>query len=177
MLAARRSFDSALEPAQRSAFEEALADALGDSLASAQIIGGYAPFGGEISPAVALARAEQEATIAYPAFDMRDSCFQYFAGALTEKGPWGMLQPPLDGPEVTPDLILVPLVAIDGRGTRIGRGKGHYDRVLATLAPLGATMIGVGWANQRLDIIIPPDEWDIPLHGFASPKGLEMFAP
>jgi 5-formyltetrahydrofolate cyclo-ligase len=39
----------------------------------------------------------------------------------------------------------------------------------------GARLIGVGWAMQRLTETIPADPWDVPLHGFASPDGLEIF--
>ena len=67
---------------------------------------------------------------------------------------------------VEPDLILVPLIAIDGRGTRLGRGKGHYDRALARLRKGGAQLVGVGWPFQRLADEIPADDWDVPLDGF-----------
>ena len=73
--------------------------------------------------------------------------------------------------------MLVPLVAIDGSGTRLGRGKGHYDRALLSLKKNGARLIGVGWAMQRLTEEIPGDAWDVPLDGFASPDGLELFEP
>ena len=86
-----------------------------------------------------------------------------------------MMQPRLTAPVVEPDLILVPLIAIDGRGTRLGRGKGHYDRALARLRKSGARLIGVGWPIQRLADTIPADEWDIPLDAFASPEGVERF--
>ena len=66
-------------------------------------------------------------------------------------------------PAVEPDLILVPLIAIDGRGTRLGRGKGHYDRALVRLKKSKARLIGVGWPLQRLTETIPADEWDVPL--------------
>jgi 5-formyltetrahydrofolate cyclo-ligase len=70
----------------------------------------------------------------------------------------------------------VPLIAIDGRGTRLGRGKGHYDRALIHLKKIGARLVGIGWPVQRLSEAIPADEWDIPLDGFASPDGLEWFS-
>jgi 5-formyltetrahydrofolate cyclo-ligase len=76
---------------------------------------------------------------------------------------------------VQPDLVLVPLIAIDRSGTRLGRGKGHYDRALPSLKKNGARLIGVGWSLQRLSETIPADEWDIGLDGFASPDGLEIF--
>jgi 5-formyltetrahydrofolate cyclo-ligase len=78
---------------------------------------------------------------------------------------------------VEPDVILVPLIAVDARGTRLGRGKGHYDRVLAPLRRKGAKLIGVGWQVQRIDDEIPRDPWDVPMDGFASPDGLERLSP
>ena len=69
----------------------------------------------------------------------------------------------------------MPLIAVDGHGTRLGRGKGHYDRALARLKKGGATLVGIGWGLQRLVETIPSDEWDIPLDAFASPEGLELF--
>jgi 5-formyltetrahydrofolate cyclo-ligase len=86
------------------------------------------------------------------------------------------MQPSRRHPVVDPDLVLVPLIAIDGAGTRLGRGKGHYDRALTRLRKSGARLIGVGWAIQRLTETIPADAWDVPLDGFASPDGLELFS-
>ena len=77
--------------------------------------------------------------------------FRFLAGDPSTGGPFGILQPKQSAPPVEPDLILVPLIAVDGRGTRLGRGKGHYDRVLAPLKRKGARLIGVGWRLQRLD--------------------------
>ena len=86
-----------------------------------------------------------------------------------------MMQPTLTAPVVEPDLILVPLLAIDGTGTRLGRGKGHYDRALSRLKTSGARLVGVGWPLQRLSAQIPADAWDVPLQAFASPDGVEWF--
>ena len=76
---------------------------------------------------------------------------------------------------VEPDLVLVPLIAVDPAGARLGRGKGHYDRVLGKLKRSGARLIGVGWRIQRLEDTVPADPWDVPLDAFASPEGLEWF--
>jgi 5-formyltetrahydrofolate cyclo-ligase len=75
---------------------------------------------------------------------------------------------------VEPDLILVPLIAIDSTGARLGRGKGHYDRVLGRLKRQGARLIGLGWPVQRVEHI-PSDPWDVHLDAFATPDGIEWF--
>ena len=172
----RQAFVSALSPEDRGRLEHQLAQVLEPVLAKSRITGGYAPMPTEISPLQALEAAAANGTmIAFPAFSDHQSEFRFLAGEPEETGPWAVLQPPLDAPHVYPDLVLVPLVAVDGKGTRLGQGKGHYDRVGPELRNHGALLIGVGWAVQMVDTEIPADPWDLPLDGFASPEGLEMF--
>ena len=172
----RQLFLESLDREQRDALEQALADKLAPLLAKSRITGGYCPLPSEISPLPAMDAAAKDGTIvAYPAFADHLANFRFLAGDPSETGPWACFQPPLDAPEVFPDLVLVPLVAIDRHGTRLGQGKGHYDRVLAKLREHGALLIGVGWEVQKVDAIIPIDTWDVPLDGFASPDGVEMF--
>ena len=148
-----------------------------DSLcAEAKVVGGYAPLGSEISPLLAIEEARAVGRIvAFPALDHPAKPFKFRAGDPLEGGPFGIMQPKRSTPIVEPDLIFVPLIAIDGNGTRLGRGKGHYDRALVRLRKSGARLIGVGWPLQRLTETIPADEWDIPLDAFASPDGVELF--
>ena len=112
---------------------------------------------------------------AFPAFSHGDERFRFRIGAPTARGPHGIPQPGPLAAEVDPDLVLVPLLAIDGEGHRVGQGGGHYDRALAPLRQRGARLIGVGWPVQRLEAPLPSEPWDIALDGFASPSGLEMF--
>jgi len=172
----RREYILSLSDDQRRACEDQLAEGLDPLLAKSRIIGGYCPLPSEISPLPALLKAASHgATTAFPAFSDHRDVFRFLAGEPVEKGPWAVLQPALGAPHVFPDLILVPLVGCDRRGTRLGQGKGHYDRVLDGLRHHGALLIGVGWAVQMLEGHIPSDPWDVPLDGFASPAGLDMF--
>ena len=172
----RKSFVEQLSPEERGRLEHALARVLQPALAKSRVAGGYAPLPTEISPLPALeAAAAQGTMVAFPAFSDHQSEFRFLAGEPEETGPWAIMQPPLNAPHVYPDLVLVPLIALDRKGTRLGQGKGHYDRVGPELRKHGALLIGVGWAVQMLDTEIPADPWDLPLDGFASPEGLEMF--
>lgn len=172
----RSAFVESLNSEEREAVEATLAQVLAPVIAKSRVIGGYCPLPIEISPLPALAAAAANgAIVAYPAFADHQASFRFLAGDPSESGPWACFQPPLDAPEVFPDLVLVPLVAIDGKGTRLGQGKGHYDRVLARLREHGALLIGVGWEVQKVEAVIPAEPWDVPLDGFASPAGLEMF--
>ena len=176
-LDARKAFVATISDAERTLLEQRLAQHLTSLCSEARVVGGYAPLGSEISPLLAIEEARAIGRIvAYPAFDHPAKPFKFRAGDPLEPGPFGIMQPTRRTPVVEPDLILVPLIAIDRNGTRLGRGKGHYDRALIRLKKSGARLVGVGWPLQRLDETIPADEWDVPLDAFASPEGLEIFA-
>ncbi|HEX8937646.1 MAG TPA: 5-formyltetrahydrofolate cyclo-ligase [Sphingomicrobium sp.] len=177
-LDARKAFVHTLSDADRARLEHRLAEHLTSLFAGVSVVGGYCPLGSEIStlPATEEARAVG-AIVAYPCFANPAKPFRFLAGDPLEPGPFGIMQPARRHPVVQPDLVLVPLIAIDGHGTRLGRGKGHYDRALVSLKKSGARLIGVGWQIQRLIEPIPTDDWDIPLDAFASPDGLEIFKP
>ncbi|MDE6843571.1 MAG: 5-formyltetrahydrofolate cyclo-ligase, partial [Muribaculaceae bacterium] len=57
------------------------------------------------------------------------------------------------------EMMVIPGVAFDRRGNRMGRGKGFYDRLLQTAK---ATKIGVGYEFQLMDEI-PTEEHDVPM--------------
>jgi 5-formyltetrahydrofolate cyclo-ligase len=172
----RRDYAASLDPATRAALEDRLADALEPLFAVAGIVAAYAPMKEEISPLPAMARAAcDHLRLAFPFFVDRDSRMTFRAGTPVDPGPWGILQPAADCEILVPDLILMPLVAVDGWGNRIGMGKGHYDRAMPGLREAGARLIGCGWGFQRVEQPLEADPWDIPLDGFASPDGLEMF--
>ena len=174
-LEARKAFVRTLSDADRALLEARLAEHLTSLFAGVSVVGGYCPLGSEISPLPAMEEARAVgAIVAFPCFLHPGKPFRFLAGDPLEPGPFGMMQPAKRHPTVEPDLILVPLIAIDGNGTRLGRGKGHYDRALARLKKSGARLVGIGWPIQRLTEAIPADEWDIPLDAFASPDGLEM---
>ncbi len=175
-LEARKAYVRTLSDAERFLLEQRLAHHLTSLCADAAVVGGYAPLGSEISPLPATEEARAVGRIVgYPAFDDPAKPFKFRAGDPLRPGPFGIMQPKRSAPVVEPDLIFVPLIAVDHRGTRLGRGKGHYDRALGRLKKSHARLIGVGWASQLLADTIPADEWDVPLDGFASPEGIIMF--
>jgi len=175
-LEARKAFVRTLSDAERARLEQKLAQGLTSLFAGVSVVGGYHPLGSEISPLPAMEESRAVGAIAaFPCFPNPAKPFRFIAGDPLEPGPFGIMQPAKRHPTVEPDLVLVPLIAIDGHGTRLGRGKGHYDRALVRLKKNGARLIGIGWAMQRLTEEIPADAWDVPLDGFASPEGLELF--
>lgn len=77
-----------------------------------------------------------------------------------------------DGPKITPDFLLLPLLAFDRHGHRLGYGGGYYDRTLASLPH--AIAVGCAFAAQELDAV-PVDLYDAPLHAIATEAGVRLF--
>ena len=81
-----------------------------------------------------------------------------------------LAEPQSEAPQGTPDLVLLPLLAADRRGTRLGQGGGYYDRTLAALRAAGRVFaVGVAWDMQLVDRL-PADPWDAPLDALATPS-------
>jgi 5-formyltetrahydrofolate cyclo-ligase len=80
---------------------------------------------------------------------------------------FGTLRP--IGEERQPDYLLVPLLAFDRAGRRLGYGGGYYDRTLAALP--GATAIGCAFAAQEVDEV-PVADYDARLHAVATERGV-----
>ncbi len=96
---------------------------------------------------------------------------------------YGIAEPERRDAEIIPvrklDLILLPLVAFDERGWRLGSGAGFYDRSLHHLREgrrwRRPKLIGVAYECQRV-ARLQPDRWDVPLDGIVTERGLQWFA-
>jgi 5-formyltetrahydrofolate cyclo-ligase len=91
---------------------------------------------------------------------------------LYEAG-FGTLAPSDLAPRAVPDVVLMPLLGFDGRGTRLGYGGGYYDR---TLAGLGTKpmLVGLAFAAQEL-LDIPREDHDVPLDAVVTEQGVRFF--
>jgi 5-formyltetrahydrofolate cyclo-ligase len=78
-------------------------------------------------------------------------------------------QHPADGEAVMPDWLIVPLLAFDRRGARLGYGGGYYDRTLPLLPR--AVAMGVAYAAQEVPEV-PAGPHDVPLHAIATEREL-----
>ncbi len=92
-------------------------------------------------------------------------------GVALLPGRWGTTHP--DGPEAEPDFLLVPLLAWDGAGRRLGYGGGYYDRTLAALP--GRFRLGCAFACQRVDEV-PAGPHDPLLDAVATEEGVCAFS-
>jgi 5-formyltetrahydrofolate cyclo-ligase len=90
-------------------------------------------------------------------------------------GGFGTRIPPESAPEVLPDVLLVPLVAFDDEGYRLGYGGGFYDRTLEKLrASKPVLAVGVAFEGQRLDAV-PRGPYDQPLDWIVTESGARRF--
>lgn len=141
------------------------------------VVAGYMPIRHELSPLAALEAAQQHgAQLALPAVTGKAAPLlfrSYNASTQLERGFANILQPGADAPEVTPDIILTPLLAFDRKGTRLGYGAGHYDRTIADLRIIKPDLLVVGIAHaaqlclfplpkgaydEKLDLVITPQQ-------------------
>ena len=129
------------------------------------IISGFMPLKSEINPLPLLQKlAETGARLALPAIAGRGKPLIMRAwefGAPLDRGQWGIREPKPDAPEVAPDILLVPLLAFDRAGYRLGYGAGYYDMTIHRLRALKpVTAVGIAFAAQEVPKIptTPRDE-------------------
>lgn len=125
-------------------------------LADIQSVGGFWPVRTEIDILPVLrACHDRGQTIALPVVTPDGLVFrQWHPGdPLLRKG-FGLSEPDETAPVIQPQALLVPLAAFDRSGARIGYGKGHYDRAIASLDAVNSVMtIGVAFAIQEAQLI------------------------
>lgn len=91
-------------------------------------------------------------------------------GAPMTRGALGIMEP-ASGAHVVPGVLLVPLLAFDAAGGRLGHGGGHYDRTLAALRREG-TVIAIGLAFDEQEMSqVPVDAHDERLDAILTPSG------
>lgn len=138
----------------------------------ARRVAGYWACDGELPLNLALAAvALRKQQIYLPQVDgPRQLRFAPWAlGEPVQPNRYGIPEPTTETGRLEPDaldLVLVPLLAFDRRGNRIGYGGGFYDASFAFLReiprPARPLLVGIGYAFQECDAIEPAD-WDVPL--------------
>ena len=94
-------------------------------------------------------------------------------GASLYESGFGTLAPSELAPKAEPDIVIMPLLGFDGRGTRLGYGGGYYDRTLASMTKK-PKLIGLAFAAQELDRI-PREKHDVPLDAIVTEAGVRHF--
>lgn len=141
------------------------------------IIGGFMPIGDELDPVVILDHAGLSAArYALPVMSGKGQPLAFrawSAGDPLVTRQWGIREPTAEADDVRPDILLVPLLAFDAEGYRLGYGGGFYDRTLAGLRQdSGRALLAIGVAldEQKLDAV-PRDDYDQPVDAILTPSG------
>jgi 5-formyltetrahydrofolate cyclo-ligase len=145
------------------------------ALASGTIVGGYHALPEEADPSQLLARlVELGCQAAFPRIAARGQPLEFHhvpEGDVLEPGSFGIPEPLKHWPKARPDLLLVPLLAFDAHGHRLGYGGGFYDR---TLALLKVPAVGIAYAGQEV-ASLPHDSHDAKLDAVLTERGLTRF--
>lgn len=143
-------------------------------LARLSPVAGYWPVGGEIDGRPLLAAlAKVGAQIALPRMASRDSFAKFLlwrGDEILSADAYGVPSPPPNRDEVRPKLILVPLLAFDRTGARLGQGGGHYDRIISYHRAHGAVAVGLAYAEQEMERV-PIGPHDAHLDWVLTPAG------
>ncbi len=145
------------------------------ALPRAVTISGFSAIRDEIDPARLLARLHADGHhLCLPVMQGRGLPLVFRAwapGDAMGKVQWGIAEPLPDQPVLDPDVVLVPLLAFDARGYRLGYGGGFYDRTLQRLRAI-KPVIAVGIAYDELKVdAVPHLHYDQPLDWVLTPSG------
>jgi len=144
-----------------------------------RVVAAFVAFDGEPDLAPALAQLEHRGTrLALPVIVDEPTrpaiCFrQWSAGSAMKPNRYGIPEPAgtLDLRLDELDLVLIPLVAWDPQGGRLGMGASFYDRAFQPFVDLKHPFrLGIGYQLQEAEHI-PLDPWDIRLHGVLTENG------
>jgi 5-formyltetrahydrofolate cyclo-ligase len=123
------------------------------------VASGFMPLKGEINPLHLMRKlSDAGARLALPVVAGRGKPLVMRAFAFGDpltSGVWGIREPRRSAPELKPDILLVPLLAFDRSGYRIGYGAGYYDltiNALRSMKPLLA--VGIAFAAQEIPQVL-----------------------
>ena len=119
------------------------------------IVSGFSPLKTEINPLPLMRKlAAAGATLALPVVQGRGKPLimrAFTFGDALASGQWGIREPKPDAAEVAPDILLVPLLAFDRNGQRIGYGAGYYDMTIARFRAMKQIVaVGIAYASQEV---------------------------
>jgi 5-formyltetrahydrofolate cyclo-ligase len=146
----------ALPAAERAKAAEAIAArAFPLAIEPGQIVSGFSPLKTEINPIPLMRKlADAGAQLALPVVAGKGKPLIMRAwrfGEPLDSGVWGIREPKADAPEVAPDILLVPLLAFDRDGHRIGYGAGYYDMTIGKLRAIKPVIaVGIAYAAQEI---------------------------
>lgn len=147
---------------------------------SGDIIAGYAAIGSEADPLVLLSRLIAHGHVcALPRVAAPNAALVFHCwrpGDALVSGAHGTFEPSRQALVCEPDILLVPLLAFDVAGRRLGYGGGYYDRSLSAFSSRGAPVLAVGVAFSVQEVQdLPEEDFDMRLDWIVTEKGARAF--
>ena len=163
-----RACRKALDPQEAAVMSEAVAAGVSslDGWDRAGTVLLYWPLPGEVDPRPLFGTGIRRVVL--PVVAGEDLELREYSPEHMEVGAFGILEPDCRSVVVSPDEVdfaVVPGVAFDRSGRRLGRGRGFYDRLLPRLS---CPKVGVAFPFQMFGTI-PVDPWDVPLDAVVTP--------
>ena len=153
------------------------AEILADFLAAhrGKPLAGYMAMRTEIDPLAAMAAHQGPVGVPVILGAAQPVKFREWSpGCTMVAGDFGALIP-AEGAWVEPEVVIVPMVAFDARGYRLGYGGGFYDRTLEGLRAKRPTLaVGFAFAAQEMDAV-PIDQFDQRLDAVVTETGVRLF--
>ena len=142
-------------------------------------LAGYMPIRTEIDPLPAMAEAAAYGPVGVPVIQGEGMPLEFSRwepGGALRAGPFGA-EVPLVDEFFDPEILIVPLVAFDRAGGRLGYGGGFYDRTLERLRARRATL-AIGFAYQAQEAeSLPLELTDQPLDMIVTEREVIEFGP
>ena len=143
------------------------------------VVGGFHPIFTEIDIIPLMkALAEKQCQLCLPVTpdEPGELIFRtYVPGQELETGPLNTQHPDAGSRQLSPELMLLPLLAFDERCNRLGYGGGYYDRTIKKFrqSRLYVKVVGVAYSGQQVDKV-PVTSIDEPMDGVLTPSGLML---
>ena len=138
-------------------------------------IAGYLPIKTEIDPLSAMEEASAHSLVGVPVIQGNSQPLKFSKwepGCHLKKGPFDV-QIPVNSNYLVPEVLIIPMVAFDRNGGRLGYGGGFYDRTISKFRATErkARFVGVAYSGQAVDKV-PIASTDEPMDGILTPSGL-----
>jgi 5-formyltetrahydrofolate cyclo-ligase len=172
-----RAWRCALDAKAKEAAARAVAElglAFLPPLPAASVVSAFAPLAGEFPIWPLVRRLGCQFALALPVIEGKSKPLIFRAfdpGEALERGVWGIGEPKPHKRTLDPDILLVPLLAVDRQGWRLGYGGGYFDRTLRGLrARKSLLAVGVAHDQQVVDAV-PHLDYDERLDWVLTPSG------
>jgi 5-formyltetrahydrofolate cyclo-ligase len=148
-------------------------------LSKTDIVSVYWPIGSELDTRTLLNMLSKEGiTCALPVIEKKDHPLffrRWKPGLVLEPGPFKVPVPPKNAQILIPNIVVVPLLAFDAAGYRLGYGGGFYDRTLEKIRKTtGCRAIGIGYVCQEIETVVT-DQYDQRLDAMVTEKDVRKF--